>query len=108
MDAAIIAVGCAGGRMVNHMVGRIKAKYLAINTDRRELDACRVGRKILIGEPRSQGRAGANDASAVCRKYTAFGRTSSWTKSLETNRRSGSFSRPWRGRRSRACLESRQ
>jgi cell division GTPase FtsZ len=55
MDAAIMAVGCAGGRMVNHMVGRIKAAYLAINTDRRELDACRVGRKILIGEQRFQG-----------------------------------------------------
>jgi cell division protein FtsZ len=59
MDAAIMAVGCAGGRMVNHMVGRIKAAYLAINTDRRELDACRVGRKILIGEQRFQGRGGS-------------------------------------------------
>ena len=50
MDTAIIAVGCAGGCMVNHMAGRIKAANLAINTDRRELDACRVGRKILIDE----------------------------------------------------------
>jgi cell division protein FtsZ len=57
--AVIIAVGCAGGRMVNHMAGRIEAEYLAINTDRRELDACLVGRKILIGEQRFQGRGGS-------------------------------------------------
>ena len=25
MDTTVIAVGCAGGRMVNHMTGRIKA-----------------------------------------------------------------------------------
>ena len=79
MDAAIIAVGCAGGRMVNHMVGRIKAAYLAINTDRRKLDACRVGRKILIGEPRFQGRGlyglssshtfgGRGDVASSCRR----------------------------------------
>jgi hypothetical protein len=37
-----MAVGCAGGRMLNHMLGRIKAAYLAINTDRRKLGACRV------------------------------------------------------------------
>jgi cell division protein FtsZ len=47
--------------MVNRIIerGRIKAEYLALNTDRRELDACRVGRKILIGEQRFQGRGGA-------------------------------------------------
>jgi cell division GTPase FtsZ len=52
VDAVIIAVGCAGGRMVNRIIerGTTTAEYLAINTDRRELDACRVGRKILIGE----------------------------------------------------------
>jgi cell division protein FtsZ len=43
----------------NYRRGRIKAEYLAINTDRRELDACRVGRKILIGEQRFQGRGGS-------------------------------------------------
>ena len=59
MDTTVIAVGCAGGRMVNHMAGRIKAEYLAINTDRRELDACWASRKILIGEQRFQGRGGA-------------------------------------------------
>lgn len=55
----IIAVGCAGGRMVNHMAGRIDAEYLAINTDRRELDVCLAGRKLLIGEQRFFGRGGA-------------------------------------------------
>jgi Tubulin/FtsZ family, GTPase domain len=57
----IIAVGCAGGRMVNKIIsaGRIEAEYLAINTDRRVLEACLAGRKILIGEQRSQGRGGA-------------------------------------------------
>src|SRR6266850_4704799 len=60
MDTAIIAVGCAGGRMVNRIIeqARIEAEYLAINTDRRELDACRVSQKILIGEQRFQGRGG--------------------------------------------------
>jgi hypothetical protein len=50
MDALVIAVGCAGGRMVNRIIerGRIDAEYLAINTDRWELDACRVSRKILV------------------------------------------------------------
>lgn len=57
----IIAVGCAGGRMVNKIIsaGRIEAEYLAINTDRRVLEACLAGRKILIGEQRFQGRGGA-------------------------------------------------
>jgi cell division protein FtsZ len=55
----IIAVGCAGGRTVNKMIGRIDAEYLAINTDRRVLDACRVSRIILIGEQRFHGRGGA-------------------------------------------------
>jgi cell division GTPase FtsZ len=59
VDAVIIAVGCAGGRMVNHMVGRLKAEYLAINTDKRVLEACKAERKILIGEQRFQGRGGA-------------------------------------------------
>jgi hypothetical protein len=47
--------------MVNRIIerGRIKAEYLAINTDRRVLEACLVDRKILIGEPRFQGRGGA-------------------------------------------------
>jgi cell division GTPase FtsZ len=36
VDAVIIAAGCAGGRMVNKMVGRIEAEFIAINTDRRE------------------------------------------------------------------------
>ena len=60
-DTAIIAVGCAGGRMVSQIIerGRIKAEYPAINTDRRMLEACLVDRKILIGEPRFQGRGGA-------------------------------------------------
>jgi cell division protein FtsZ len=59
--AVIIAVGCAGGRMVNRIIegGRMKAEHLAINTDRRELDACRADRKILIGEARFQGRGGS-------------------------------------------------
>jgi cell division GTPase FtsZ len=39
--------------------GRIEAEYLAINTDRRVLEACLAGRKILIGEQRFQGRGGA-------------------------------------------------
>jgi cell division protein FtsZ len=59
MDTTIIAVGCAGGRMVNHMAGRIEAEYLAINTDRGELDACWAGTKLLIGKARFQGRGGA-------------------------------------------------
>jgi hypothetical protein len=42
MDAAAVAVGCAGARMANHMIGRIKATYLAINIDRRELDVCQI------------------------------------------------------------------
>ena len=57
----IIAVGYAGGRMVNRIIerGRVRADYAAINTDRLELDACRASRKILIGEQRFQGRGGA-------------------------------------------------
>ena len=57
----IVAVGYAGGRMVNKIIsaGRIEAEYLAINTDRRVLEACLAGRKILIGEQRFQGRGGA-------------------------------------------------
>jgi cell division protein FtsZ len=48
----IIGVGCAGGRMVNRMVdaGRIEGEFIAINTDRRELEACKAGTKMLIGE----------------------------------------------------------
>ena len=54
---AIIAGGGAGGRMVDRTIdrGRITAEYLAINTDWCELDVCRVGRKILIGEQHLQG-----------------------------------------------------
>jgi cell division protein FtsZ len=59
MDTVIIAVGCAGGRMVNHMADRSAAEVMAINTDRRELDACRAGTKLPIGEARFQGRGGA-------------------------------------------------
>lgn len=59
MDTAIIAVGCAGGWMVNKMIGRIPAEFIAVNTDRRELDACRAGTKLLTGEARFQGRGGA-------------------------------------------------
>jgi cell division protein FtsZ len=57
----IIAVGCAGGRMVNKIIsaGRIEAEYLAINTDRRVLEVCLAVSKILIGEQRFQGRGGA-------------------------------------------------
>jgi cell division GTPase FtsZ len=57
----IIAVGCAGGRMANKIIsaGRIEAEYLAINTDRRVLEACLAGRNILIGEHRFQDRGGA-------------------------------------------------
>jgi cell division GTPase FtsZ len=40
VDTVVIAVGCAGGRMVNKMVGRIEAEFILVNTDRRELDAC--------------------------------------------------------------------
>jgi cell division protein FtsZ len=48
----IIGVGCAGGRMVNRIVdaGRIEGEFIAINTDRRELEACKAGTKMLIGE----------------------------------------------------------
>jgi cell division GTPase FtsZ len=52
VDVVIIAAGCAGGRMVNRIIeqGTTTAEYPAINTDRRELNARRVGRKIPIGE----------------------------------------------------------
>ena len=55
----IIGVGCAGGRMVNRIVdaGRIEGEFIAINTDRRELEACKAGTKMLIGE-RSPMRLG--------------------------------------------------
>jgi cell division protein FtsZ len=80
----IIAVGCAGGRMVNKMVGRIEPEFIAINTDRRELDACRAGTKLLIGEARFQGRGGAkphvimeeSGAAVEAIKRVCFGRES--------------------------------
>jgi cell division protein FtsZ len=57
----IIAVGCAGGRMVNKIISasQLEAEYLAVNTDRCVLEPCLAGRKILIGEQRFQGRGGA-------------------------------------------------
>ena len=58
-DTAVIGVGCAGGRVVNELVkaGRIEGEFIAINTDRRELEACKAGTKMLIGE-RSPMRLG--------------------------------------------------
>jgi cell division GTPase FtsZ len=51
-DTAIIGVGCAGGCIVNLLVkrGKIEGEFVAINTDREELEACNAGRKTLIGE----------------------------------------------------------
>jgi cell division protein FtsZ len=62
----IIGVGCAGGRMVNRMVdaGRIEGEFIAINTDRRELEACKAGTKMLIGE-RSPLRLGGKPPYVV-------------------------------------------
>jgi hypothetical protein len=47
--------------MVNKMIssGKIKAEYMAINTNRHVLEACLAGRKILIGEQRFQEHSGA-------------------------------------------------
>jgi cell division GTPase FtsZ len=46
----IIAVGCAGGRMVNKIIsaGRIEAEYLAINMDRRVVEACLAGHLLPL------------------------------------------------------------
>jgi cell division protein FtsZ len=62
----IIGVGCAGGRMVNRMVeaGRIEGEFIAINTDLRELEACKAGTKMLIGE-RSPIRLGGKPPYVV-------------------------------------------
>jgi cell division GTPase FtsZ len=62
----INGVGCAGGRMVNRMVeaGRIEGEFIAINTDRRELEACKAGTKMLIGE-RSPIRLGGRPPYVV-------------------------------------------
>jgi cell division protein FtsZ len=62
----IIGVGCAGGRMVNRMVdaGRIEGEFIAINTDRRELEACKASTKMLIGE-RSPIRLGGRPPYVV-------------------------------------------
>jgi cell division protein FtsZ len=62
----IIGVGCVGGRMVNRMVGagRIEGAFIAINTDRRELEACKASTKMLIGE-RSAIRLGGRPPYVV-------------------------------------------
>jgi cell division GTPase FtsZ len=59
----IIAVGCAGGRMVNKIIsaGRIEAEYLAINTDRRVLEACLAGRGVARRGCDGRGISGAAD-----------------------------------------------
>jgi cell division protein FtsZ len=80
----IIAVGCVGGRMVNKMVGGIESEFIAINTDRRELDACRAGPKLLIGEARFRGCGGSkphvimeeSGAALEAIKRVCFGRDS--------------------------------
>jgi len=56
----IIGVGCSGGRMVNWMVhsGRIDSEFAAINTDRQELETCKVSVKLLIGERQTGGMGG--------------------------------------------------
>src|SRR5687768_14705302 len=48
--------------MVNRIIerGRIVADYLAIDTDRRVLEACLAGTKLLIGETRFRGHGGAS------------------------------------------------
>lgn len=50
-----------GQQMVNKMIssGKIKAEYMAINTNRHVLEACLAGRKTLIGEQRFQEHSGA-------------------------------------------------
>ena len=46
----IIAVGCAGGSMVNKIIsaGRIEVEYLTINTDRRVVEACLAGHLLRL------------------------------------------------------------
>jgi cell division protein FtsZ len=49
----IFGVGCAGNRILSG------TDFIAINTDKGVLDACRAGEKLLIGEKRFRGRGGA-------------------------------------------------
>jgi cell division protein FtsZ len=51
----IIAVGCAGGRILS----KTGLDFDAINTDKYQLESCRARTKLLIGEQRFLGRGGA-------------------------------------------------
>jgi cell division protein FtsZ len=75
VDTVIIAVGCAGGRMVNRIIeqGRVAADYLAIDTDQRVLDSCLAGTTLLIGETRFRGRGGASPHAALNESAAAVG-----------------------------------
>ena len=51
---AVFGLGCAGNRMLSYMRGRIKAAFVAINTERYVLDGCQADAKLLIRRPGRQ------------------------------------------------------